>query len=96
MKKLVCFGIINCVGLPVHKVDILYNLVQEGGKDVHRFIGASDKDFQRHFETMCRFVTTDLFTIAKDIDKIECNLQASQINEISRVLSARDGAGVGI
>jgi len=38
-------GFLLCPGKPAEKVEILFNILQEGGLDEHQSISATDKDF---------------------------------------------------
>lgn len=59
------FALIHCGGKPADKAKVLYCLLQEGGLEAHEQISAGDKDLIPVFQKMCKFVTTDIFSLAK-------------------------------
>lgn len=62
---LAIYGFLNCVGKPAEKVEILFNILQDGGIDSNPNISASDKDYSPTMVKLFRFATLDLFTIAE-------------------------------
>ena len=64
VNYLLCYGLILCAGKPKDKVEVLFNILQEGGKEVHSFISATDNDFKPYFEKICLFATLHLFDFA--------------------------------
>ena len=62
-NKLIMVGLLhaqdkaNCLT----KAKWLYNILQEGGSEVHEFISAKDKDFVIVYEQMFKLVTTAAF-----------------------------------
>ena len=63
---LMIFGFMHCAGKPKEKVELLFNLLQDGGIELHKTISAADADFKPVFEKIARFATIDLFEIAQD------------------------------
>lgn len=51
---------------------MLFNILQDGGREAHSFISATDNDFKPYFEKLCLFATLHLFDFAQDILNISC------------------------
>ena len=67
VKFLIAFGLLHCVGSARSKAEVLYNLLQEGGLEMHKWISATDKDIIPIFEKMCLLVTCHLFVLAEEL-----------------------------
>lgn len=70
-------------------MEVLFNLLQEGGRTKHENIAAEDKDFEPFMKKICKFATTDLFAFANDIVSIECPF-ASDLDKIEAVIENED------
>jgi len=65
---LTVFAILHCVGNPSDKATAFYNVLQDGGLALHKYISANDKDFAPVFKRMCGMVTYELFDMMNSID----------------------------
>jgi hypothetical protein len=60
------YGFLICAGKPKDKVEVLFNILQEGGLAKHTSISATDDDFVPTFKKICRFATIHIFEFAND------------------------------
>jgi hypothetical protein len=58
---MILYGVLLCQGNPSDKAEIFYSVLQEGGKDAHDFITASDKDLDPVIQKLCDLVTKDAY-----------------------------------
>lgn len=56
-RILATFTILNCYGDAKRKIEVLYNILQEGGVGDHAHISASDKDFPIFWINLLKFAT---------------------------------------
>lgn len=63
---LMLYGILHCADkkIPTEKAKGLYNVLQEGGMEVHNNISATDKDMEPTFAKICALVTIDIFNFS--------------------------------
>lgn len=87
------YGFLHCSGKPKDKVEVLFNILQEGGREAHKFISAEDADFTPTFQKLCRFATLDLFDIAQDTINLECPWN-DQREALEKVITDEDDEGL--
>lgn len=63
-------------------------MLQEGGKDQHEFITASDKDLDPVLEKMCALATTDAFTEFVKIAGLEAKYSEEDLEKLNADLIA--------
>jgi len=56
---------LNCYGDAKRKVEVLFNILQDGGVNNHPMISASDKDFPPFWNNLLNFATLYLFELAE-------------------------------
>ena len=84
------FSVLHCVTGKkgqIEKARVLYNLLQEGGFDVHKQISATDKDIIPVFKKLCQLATVEIFELSNafgDVDtvynEVECEDLVSDDN----------------
>jgi len=75
-KILASFTILNCHGDAKNKIEVLYNILQDGGVDDHTHISASDKDFPGFWNNLLKFSTLYLFEFMEQIGGVKNNFAA--------------------
>lgn len=64
--KLLVFAILHCHGDSEDRAEALYRAIQDGGPEKHAFLSATDKDIAPVFESLIKFVLTDLTRLMSD------------------------------
>jgi len=67
---------LNCHGDAKNKIEVLYNILQDGGVDDHTHISASDKDFPGFWNNLLKFSTLYLFEFMEQIGGVKNNFAA--------------------
>lgn len=62
------FGILHCAGSKSERAVRFFNILQEGGLEVHEHITAGDKDTAPVFEKMCGLATWEIFAFTAQND----------------------------
>ena len=57
---LILFGFLHCAGDISHKSEVLYEILQEGGKAQQPYISNTDKDINPVVEKLVRLCTVEL------------------------------------
>lgn len=83
------YGYLLCAGKPKDKVEVLFNILQEGGLAKHTYIGALDDDFLPTFRKICRFATIHIFEFANDFSGLVCPFE-NKIAELIKVIDDDD------
>jgi hypothetical protein len=83
------YGFLLCAGKPIDKVEVLFNLLQDGGLQKHTFISAEDKDVLPLFQKLCRFATIHLFEFAHDFVGLTCPFE-DNIGDLLKVIDNED------
>jgi len=60
-KTLATYSILNCFGDAKNKVEVFFNIIQDGGVNNHPMVSASDKDFPPFWNNLLMFATLYLF-----------------------------------
>lgn len=79
----------NCHGDAKAKIEVLYNILQDGGVDDHSHISASDKDFPGFWNNLLKFSTLYLFEFMESIVKVKNNF-TDQFDIIKKVIEDDD------
>lgn len=81
---LMMFGILHCrdKAKPVEKAKGLYDVLQEGGMDVHKHISAGDKDTRPVFLKFCRLVTVELF----EFSSVKVTYSEDEVQKLEDIL----------
>lgn len=85
---LILYGLLLCQGNPADKAEQFYAVLQEGGKDQHEFITASDKDLDPVLEKLCALATTDAFTEFVKIAGLEPKYSEEDLKKLNADLIA--------
>lgn len=75
-----CFatmGFLLTEGKPKEKVEVLFNILQEGGLTQHDSISAEDADWGIFWKFACRVATIHVYRGANEISSIECPFEDS-------------------
>jgi len=83
------YGFLLSAGKPKDKVEVLFNILQDGGLSKHTFISAEDNDFLPAFQKICRFATLHLFEFAQDFVGFECPFE-DKIPSLTAVIDNED------
>lgn len=89
VQYLQIYGFLLCSGKPDDKVEVLFNLLQEGGLQKHTFISAEDKDVLPFFQKVCRFATIHLFEFARDFVGFESPFE-DNVADLLKVIDNED------
>jgi hypothetical protein len=86
---LAMFALVMCSGKAVEKVEVFYNILQEGGVQDHSHISATDKDNYVSFNKIAKFCTVWLFEFASEHGGID-NIFADNMEALEKVIDNDD------
>lgn len=88
-KVLATFTILNCHGDAKDKIEVLYNILQDGGVGEHAHIAASDKDFPVFWNNLLKFATLYLFEFLETFSSVQNNF-TDQYDKIKAIIEDDD------
>jgi hypothetical protein len=72
-----CYALLLCKASVSERTQMLYNLLQDGGRSVNPYISAGDKDIYPIFAKLCSLATLDLFNFMENAQTAPATIVSS-------------------